>query len=171
MRCDEGRGRGGLGDHGHAREQRLRGLLREAPRGEVERVDVHRHARGAARARAAPRGATAAAEVHRVAVDEVAASPSDCAELGVGLEGPNGAVDVELRVAAGVAAVAHREVEQLVALRVDRRREGLQHLAHAPPKVIARRAGPPLVAGEGERRVEVDTLGAGLGEGLLGRRG
>ena len=46
--------------------------------------------------------------------------PDRLADVRVGGEGEDRAVHVELRVAAGVAAVGHREVEQLVAVRLQR---------------------------------------------------
>ena len=120
VRDERGRRRR-LRDHRHAGEQRARELLAQAPRREVERVDVHRDAaRGApTRAgRAMPRGA---ADLDRLAVGEQRRrAPSLRAELGVVRERDRAAVDVELGVAARVAAVGDRERDQLLARAVDR---------------------------------------------------
>src|SRR6266436_3063527 len=60
-----------------------------------------------------------AAELHAFPVGEDFRGPERSADLGVGLEREDRAVDVELRVRARVAAVRDREVEQLVPVGLD----------------------------------------------------
>src|SRR6266568_1801614 len=108
-----------------------------------------------------------ASELHALAGDEQICSAERAADLGVGLQREDRAVDVELRVRARVAAVRDREVEQLVPLRLDR----LCHLLEKNPALgEAQRAQrrPAFAAGVVERRGEVEAVTRSLGKRLLG---
>ena len=133
----------GLRDDGHAGEQRAGGLLGQAPGREVEGVDVHGDA-VARHGHVLAEEARAAAERHALAVGEQLRVAERLAELGVGGERDRRAVDVELGVAAGVAAVRDRQLDQLVAVRLERVAHRLQQLRRAR-RTSAR-------AGRGRRR-------------------
>ena len=165
---DERRARGGLGDDGHPREQRDGRLLREPPRREVEGVHVHGDA-VTRHLHVLPEQARRAPELGPLAVDEHARVPDLGRDVGVRRERPRRAVDVELRVAARVAAVGDREADQLVAVGVQRAREPADHLAsrreaHRPE---SRAAALPRVR---ERRAEIDPFGRARRDRLLRRR-
>src|SRR6266849_6081942 len=132
-----------LGNDGHPGEQRRRGLLRRAPGGEVERVDVDRHA-----------------------VAQRAQRPQLRAQVGIVGERGDGAVDVELRISPRVAAVGDGQADHLVAVGVQRPGPGPQHVAplregHLPQRGRAR-------ARVLQRRREVDPARPGACERLLG---
>src|SRR5437899_2725191 len=120
----ERRAGGRLAQDRHPRQQGARRFLAGAPGREVERVDVHRHAvpRDPEVETCVPRGA---AELDRISVAQRAQRPELPAELRVVRERGDGAVDVELGVAARVAAVLHGEGDELVAA-------GVQRLAPGP---------------------------------------
>ncbi len=156
----------GLGEHGHSREKRRGGFLRQSPRRKIECVDLHRDA-VARHVDVLAVKARRASELHALAVDQEFLSAERSAQFGVGLEREDRAVDVELRVRASVAAVRHREVEQLVPLRLDR----LCHLLEKNPALgEAQRAQrrPAFAASVLERRGEIEALARDLRKRLLG---
>src|SRR3569623_1869755 len=165
---DERGGGRRLRDHGHPGEQRARQLLAQPPCREVERVDVHGDA-------AAPRPHVLVAQARGAAdLDGIAGAEQRCAterlaELRVMRERDGAAVDVELRIAARVAAVRDRECNQFLARAVDRLRERREHRT----ALRERHAGElacTCAARVRERRREVVTTGVDLGEHLLGGR-
>jgi hypothetical protein len=162
---DERRRSGGFLDHRDTGEPRARGLLHHPPRGEVVGIDVHGDTAARHADVLAPE-TSRAAELQAVAVGEERALAEALAERRVGGEGPRGPVDVELAVAAGVAAVRRREVEQLVPVRVDRRRDRLEHLRALRKGHGAQRGTADLapVAGDGGH---VDPLRRGPRDDLV----
>src|SRR3569623_722509 len=127
VRDERGRGRR-LRDHRHARDQRARQLLARAPRREVERVDVDRDA-APRRPHVLAAHSRRPADLDRLAVAEQLRAAELRAELGVVRQRDRRAIDVELRIAARVAAVRDRERDQLLARVRDRLREGTDQLA------------------------------------------
>ncbi len=127
VRNHRGAGRG-LREHGHSREQRGGGLLGQTPGGEVERVDMHGDA-VPGHAYVLPVEPRRAPQLYAFAVHQKCHRAELLAQLGVGLEREDRAVHVELRIRARVAAVCDREVEQLVAMRLDRLRHVLEQRA------------------------------------------
>jgi len=125
---DEGGAGRRLAHHRHSREHRAGGLLAGAPGGEVEGVDVDGDAvpGNPEMDASVPRRP---AQLHGLAVAQGAERSELRAELRVMRERRDRAVDVELRVSARVAAVLHREADQLVARRMHRLAPGLQKLA------------------------------------------
>ncbi len=162
------RRRRGLGDHGHAREPRARGFLGETPGGKIERVDVHRHPAPrdehvlSAHARGAP-------EADRLAVAEERRVSERLAQLAVRSERAGGAVDVELRVRAGISRVFHAALDELVALAVNRARQGEQHLSALREGHRAQRSSA-LARAVRARAAEVQALGRGRRERFFGAR-
>ena len=84
------------------------------------------------------------------------------------MKGEDRAVNVELRVRAGVAAVRHREIEQLVPVRLDR----LRHLFEKIPalrEAQGTQSRSPLAARMLQRGSNIEAVAADLSERLLGR--
>ena len=157
----------GLADHRHTREERDRGLLREAPGGEVERVDVDGDAVAWHRD-VLPVEAGRAAEGDPVAVHEARPSPRAWPELRVGGEGEGRPVHVEFRVAPRVASGATDKSRKLVAM-------GLQGAAHRQEERAALGEGqrakrrPPLVrACSGPRRSMPPSAARASGSSVAG---
>ena len=113
--------------------------------------------------------ARAAPELNRVAVDEHLRVAELLPEVGVISERAGRAVDVELGVGAGVSAVRDREADELVALLVDRLREGTHHLA-ALGEGHRAEGGAALFTGERERFGEIEPFGGHRREHGLGGR-
>ena len=163
---DHRRAGGGLREHGHSRKERRRRLLRQSPGREIERVDLHRDA-VARHVDVLAVKARRASELHAFPVDEKFRSAERSADLGVGLEREDRAVDVEFRIRARVAAVRDREIEQFVPVRVDR----LCHLLEENPALReAQRAqcGSAFAASVVERRSKIEAVTRSLGKRLLG---
>jgi hypothetical protein len=160
--------RGRLRDDGHAREERGGRFFREAPAREVERIDVNGDA-FAREPHVLAKEPCAASELDPVAVGEDETVAELRREIGVRRERPDRAVDVELRVAARVAAVRDGEADELVTLRVDRPRHRAEHLAalHEIHRAEARAA---FRARELERGREVEPVGRRGGDDFLGGR-
>src|SRR5207244_3840477 len=96
-----------------------------------------------------------------LAVDEEARLAQALAELGVGAQGEGRAVDVELGIAAGVAAVADGEVQQLVPARLERIGHRLEELPALREGQLAQ-GRPPRVPGKLERGGEVEARASRL---------
>jgi len=107
----------------------------------------------------------AASQAHALAVDQQLGLPQLRAQLGVVVERHRRAVDVELGVAAGVAAVLDRQRDQLLAGVVDALGERGDHRA-ALGEGHGAQGRAALLAGEGERRGEVEAGRAALGHRL-----
>ena len=165
---DERGARRRLAQDRHSGEQRRRRFLAGAPGGEVERVDVHGDAvAGYPQVDArVPRRPT---ELDRLAVTEGVQGPELRAEVSVMRERGDGAVDVELGVGAGVAAVGDGEADELVARRVERLGPGPTQLASLSKTELAERR---TAAGAGmlERLAKIDARSSGARKWLLRRR-
>ena len=119
-------GRGRLADAGHARQEAGCELLQQAPDGEVEGVDVHRHP--------APRHQDVRAREHtrlaqghrRALMHHVARGQVARAHTGIGEQRAGAALDVDPAVGARGAGVAREGVERLLSLQ-QVRRQRLQH--------------------------------------------
>jgi hypothetical protein len=167
VRDQRGRG-GGLAQHRHPGQERDRRLLGQAPGGEVEGVDVDGHP--------CPRHqdvlaveARAARELDALAVREHLHLAQALAQIRVGGQGEDRAVHVELRVPSRVAAVGHREVEQLVAMGLEHVRDRAQHRA-ALGEGQGAQGGTADGAGMIQRAREVEPFAAHVGQRLLGGR-
>ena len=161
-----GRGRG-FGNHRHSRQQRAGRLFRRAPRREVEGIDVHGDA--VARHPEVHAGiASGAAQLDRFAVAQRVQRSELGAQLRVMGQCGDGAVDVELGVAARVAPVGDGEADQLVARGVERLAPGAQQFSSLGKRQFAQggRAGRARVL---ERRAHLDAAGRGLRQRLFGR--
>ena len=111
-------------------------------------------------------------EMKRIGIDirdQEAGGPQRAGQLRVGGEGVDGAVHVELGVGARVAAVGHRQVEQLLPVRLKHLGQRLQQ-----PPALGEGHGPQggaaLLAGVVEGGLEVEAGRVHPGQRLLGRR-
>src|SRR5690606_7336522 len=137
-----------------------RELLAQAPRREVERVDVHRDA--ATRDQdVLAHEARRAQDLLLLAVEQERAVAEPAPEPRVVRERARRAVDVELGVGASVPGVLERELDQLVARLVDRAAQRLeQRTALGEGHDPERR--PAHVARVTERRAEIEPPGGRL---------
>ena len=103
------------------------------------------------------------AELHGLAVAQRAQRPELRAELRIVRQRRDGAVDVELRVPARVAAVLHGEADQLVARHVHRLAPRLQELAALRERQLAR-GRAALRPAELHRFSEIDPVARSAGE-------
>ena len=108
-----GAGRG-LADHRHPGEQRDRGLAEHAPGREVERVDVDGQALARDQHVLGP-DLRAAEHLGGLVLDDPRLLAQALGQVGVVGEHRDAAVDVELGVLAGVAAVLDGDLDQLLA--------------------------------------------------------
>ena len=157
---------GGLAHDGHAGQDRHRRLLREAPGGEVEGVDVHGHAAAGHRDVLAVE-ARRAAQRDALAVHHEARLAQGLADLRVGREREGRAVHVELGVAPGVSAILDREVQDLLAVGLDHVGQDLEQRAALGEGQRAQRRAA-LGAGVLQGRGHVDPARARAGQRLLG---
>ena len=156
------RGGGGLGDAGHAGQEAGRELLQQAPDGEVEGVDVHRHAAPGhqdVRARKHPR---LAQRQGRAFMHDVARGQVTRAHAGVSEEGAGAALDVDPAVGARGAGVAREGVERLLALQ-QVGRQGLEQ-GRALLEVQLQQRGHAHRAGVVQGLGEIERLGMGVGD-------
>jgi hypothetical protein len=164
---EHGAGGASLGDHGYAGEHGAGQLLTHAPGREVERVDVHGHA-GARRPHVLAVEARRARQLQPVAIRQVEAGRQRSPEAGVVGQRARRTVEVELGVAAGVAPVLAGDVDQFVAVFVQRRRQVLQQLGALRKRQRPQRWSTDL-ARVLEHCGEVDTTGAHVAEHGFGR--
>ena len=108
----------------------------------------------------------AAAELDAFAVGQDLHLAQALAEVGVGGEGEDRAVHVELRVRPRVAAVGHREVEQLVAMGLESVRDRAQHRA-ALGEGQGAQGGTAHGAGVIQRARPVEPFAAHVGQRFL----
>jgi hypothetical protein len=163
---DAGCGGPRLLEHRDSRQQRAGRLLEHAPGREVERVDVHGDA-AACDPDVLPLEVRGAAELQRVAVGQERPVGEGLREVRVGRQRGGRPVHVELGVAARVAGVGDADVDELLAVLVDGRAQGLERRAALRERQRPQR-GAAHVARVLQRRSEVQPLAARVGDGLLG---
>ena len=110
----QGRRGCGLGNNRHSREKRASGFFGESPGWEVEGVDVDRNS--SPRRQDVLRGESCGStDLKGFAVGEPRAITQGLPKLGIVGEGETCTINVEFRIAPGIAAVGDRERDELLA--------------------------------------------------------
>ncbi len=161
-------GRGRLGEHRHAGEQRHRRLLPQAPAREVERVDVHGDA--------APRHhqmdrliVLRLGQPHRLLVEQHLCFAEPGAEPRVVFQRADAAVDVDRGVDLGVAGIRDRDAFILGAVGGEHIGDGAEQFRPLGVVQCGER-GVAVPAREGEPTFEIDPLGGRGGDHLAAHR-
>ena len=149
-------GRGRLADAGHAGQEGGREFLQQAPHGEVEGIDVYRHAAARHQHVRAGEGASLAQRHLRAFVPQVAGRGQLLGHAGVGEQRARAALDVDPAVGARGAGVERQRVHLLLAL-AQVLGQGLQH-AGALLEVGLAHGGEARGAGVVQRLAEVDGI-------------